>query len=193
MKQDVMNQTIYIKNMVCDRCIMVVRTIFERLNIAVIKIALGEIELSTPIAPTLKEQLKAELEAVGFEILDNRRSKVIEQTKTAIRTLVHQQDCLLKENLSDYLSSQLNMDYAHLSSLFSEVEGITIEKYFIAQKIELVKELLVYGDLSLSEIAHKLNYSSTAHLSNQFKRVTGLTPTFYKQLTDKRRTPLVNL
>ncbi|MGL5273830.1 MAG: helix-turn-helix domain-containing protein, partial [Phocaeicola sp.] len=180
-----MNQTIYIKNMVCDRCIMVVRTIFERFNIAVIKIALGEIELSTPIAPTLKEQLKAELEAVGFEILDNRRSKVIEQTKTAIRTLVHQQDCLLKENLSDYLSSQLNMDYAHLSSLFSEVEGITIEKYFIAQKIELVKELLVYGDLSLSEIAHKLNYSSTAHLSNQFKRVTGLTPTFYKQLTDK--------
>ncbi|MGL4493496.1 MAG: helix-turn-helix domain-containing protein, partial [Tannerellaceae bacterium] len=127
---------------------------------------------------------------VGFEVIDNRRSKLIEQIKNYIRDLVYRQEGVLKVNLSDYLAAQLHLDYPYLTTLFSEAEGTTIEKYYIAQKIERVKELLVYDDLSLSEIAHRLNYSSTAHLSSQFKKVTGLTPTFYKQLADKRRKPI---
>ncbi|MGL4852218.1 MAG: helix-turn-helix domain-containing protein [Phocaeicola sp.] len=183
-------ETIYIKNMVCDRCTMVVKNIFSQQAIAIQQIVLGEVSLTSPLSPTQLERLKESLEAVGFEVIDNRRSKLIEQVKNNIRELVHRKEGALKVNLSDYLSLQVNQEYASLSSLFSEVEGVTIEKYYIAQKIERVKELLMYDDLSLSEIAYQLNYSSTAHLSNQFKKVTGLTPTFYKQLSDKRRQPL---
>ncbi|MGL5015396.1 MAG: helix-turn-helix domain-containing protein [Bacteroidales bacterium] len=182
--------TIYIKNMVCDRCIFVVRTIFAQHLITIHNIRLGEVEIVTPLTSDQQEKLRVSLEEVGFEVMDNRRSKLIEQIKSTIRELVHRHDCALKVNISDYLSEHLNHDYSAISSLFSEVEGTTVEKFYIAQKIERVKELLVYDDLSLSEIALRLNYSSTAHLSNQFKKVTGLTPTFYKQLTDKRRQPL---
>ncbi|MGL5981472.1 MAG: helix-turn-helix domain-containing protein [Phocaeicola sp.] len=183
-------ETIYIKNMVCDRCTMVVRSIFKQLEIEIEQIKLGEVILpETPTAAQLRS-LTESLEAVGFEVIDNRCSKLIEQIKNTLRELVHRSEGALKVNLSDYVAQQVNQEYASLSALFSEAEGITIEKYYIAQKIERVKELLVYDDLSLSEIAHRLNYSSTAHLSNQFKKVTGLTPTFYKQLSDKRRKPL---
>lgn len=183
-------QTIYIKNMVCDRCVMVVRDIFARLSIEVARVVLGEVEVADTLTADQIKQLTTQLEAVGFEVIDNRRSKLIEQIKNCIRDLVYRQEGALKVNLSEHLAAQLHLDYPYLTSLFSEAEGTTIEKYFIAQKIERVKELLVYDDLSLSEIAHRLNYSSTAHLSNQFKKVTGLTPTFYKQLADKRRKPI---
>lgn len=183
-------QTIYIKNMVCDRCVMVVRDIFARLSIEVAQVVLGEVEVPDTLTAEQVKQLTSQLEAVGFEVIDNRRSKLIEQIKNYIRDLVYRQEGVLKVNLSDYLAAQLHLDYPYLTTLFSEAEGTTIEKYYIAQKIERVKELLVYDDLSLSEIAHRLNYSSTAHLSSQFKKVTGLTPTFYKQLADKRRKPI---
>lgn len=183
-------QTIYIKNMVCDRCVMVVRDIFARLSIEVARVVLGEVETRETLTAEQVQQLTAQLEAVGFEVIDNRRSKLIELIKNCIRDLVYRKEGSLKVNLSDYLAEHVHLDYSYLTSLFSEAEGTTIEKYFIAQKIERVKELLVYDDLSLSEIAHRLNYSSTAHLSSQFKKVTGLTPTFYKQLSDKRRKPI---
>lgn len=183
-------ETIYIKNMVCDRCTLVVKAIFAQLAIEIAQITLGEVTPVLPLTTAQQADLKRSLEAVGFEVIDNRRSKLIEQVKHTIRELVHRSEGALKVNLSDYIAQQVNHEYSSLSALFSEVEGVTIEKYYIAQKIERVKELLMYDDLSLSEIAHQLNYSSTAHLSNQFKKVTGLTPTFYKQLSDNRRKPL---
>ncbi|MGL4994392.1 MAG: helix-turn-helix domain-containing protein [Bacteroidales bacterium] len=182
--------TIYIKNMVCDRCTLVVRDIFEQLNIAINNIRLGEIDILEPLASDQLDALRYSLEEVGFEIIDDRCSKLIEQIKSSIRELVHRNDCDLKVNISDYVANSLKHEYNSLSSLFSQVEGVTIERYYIAQRVERVKELLIYDDLSLSEIAYKLNYSSTAHLSNQFKKFTGLTPTFYKQLADKRRQPI---
>lgn len=176
--------------MVCDRCVMVVRDIFSRLDIAIQAITLGEVTLKDNISKEQLTELTKELEAVGFEVIDNKRSKTIEQIKNVIRDLVHHNENELKVNLSDYLSKKLNVDYSHLTSLFSKVEGMTIEKYYITQKIEYVKELLTSDNLSTGKIAHKLNYSSTAHLSNQFKKVTGFTPTYYKTLADKRRKPL---
>ena len=127
---------------------------------------------------------------LGFELIDDKKSRIIEKIKNIIIELVHHQNNDAKTNLSDVLSSQLHHDYNYLSNLFSEIEGTTIEKYFIAQKIEKVKELLVYDELSLSEIAFRLNYSSVAYLSNQFKKVTGLTPSYYKQIRDDKRKPL---
>lgn len=183
-------QVIYIKNMVCDRCVMVVREIFAQLNVAIQGISLGEVTLKEAITKEQIENLTEKLEAVGFELIDDKRSKIIERIKNTIREVVHAHEDNLKVNLSDYLAEKVNVDYSYLTSLFSEVEGTTIEKYYIAQKIERVKELLIYDDLSLSEIAYKLNYSSTAHLSTQFKKVTGLTPTYFKTFSDKRRKPL---
>jgi YesN/AraC family two-component response regulator len=130
------------------------------------------------------------LESLGFEIIDDKKSRIIEKIKNTIIDLVHHQDNDVKINLSDVLSDKLHHDYNYLSNLFSEVEGTTIEKYFIAQKVEKVKELLVYDELSLSEIANRLNYSSVAYLSNQFKKVTGLTPSHFKQIKEDKRKPL---
>ena len=137
--------------------------------------------------------MKTALEKVGFELIDNRKGQLIERAKTLLIELVHRQNNELRTNLSDYLSQQLGHDYSSLSTLFSEVEGTTIEKFYIAQKIERVKELLVYDELSLSEIAHLLNYSSVAHLSNQFKKITGLTPSHFKQIGAVKRKPLDEL
>jgi AraC-like DNA-binding protein len=130
---------------------------------------------------------------LGFELIDDKKSRIIEKIKNTIIQLVHHQDSGLKNNLSEVLSSELHHDYNYLSNLFSEIEGTTIEKYFIAQKIERVKELLVYDQLSLSEIAFQLNYSSVAYLSNQFKKVTGLTPSHFKQIKENKRKPLDQL
>jgi AraC-like DNA-binding protein len=137
-----------------------------------------------------KEKVRAAIEPLGFELIDDRKSRIIEKIKNVIIDLVHRKNSHLQTNLSDMLSEELNHDYSYLSNLFSEVEGTTIEKYFIAQKIEKVKELLVYDELSLSEIAYRLNYSSVAYLSNQFKRVTGLTPGHFKQIREIKRKPL---
>lgn len=182
--------TIFIKNMVCDRCIMVVQNELEKLGLDAKNIKLGEVILSKEITSLEKENLSKTLEPLGFEVFDDKKGRIIEKIKNIIIDLVHHQDSDVKTNLSDVLSDKLHHDYNYLSNLFSEVEGTTIEKYFIAQKVEKVKELLVYDELSLSEIANRLNYSSVAYLSNQFKKVTGLTPSHFKQIKEDKRKPL---
>ena len=182
--------TIFIKNMVCDRCIMVVQNELEKLGLDAKNIKLGEVILSKEITSLEKENLSKTLEPLGFEVIDDKKGRIIEKIKNIIIDLVHHQDSDVKTNLSDVLSDKLHHDYNYLSNLFSEVEGTTIEKYFIAQKVEKVKELLVYDELSLSEIANRLNYSRVAYLSNQFKKVTGLTPSHFKQIKEDKRKPL---
>lgn len=181
---------LFIKNMVCNRCIMVVQHELEKSGLNLKSIRLGEVVLTRE--PSTEERFKLEkaLLNLGFEIIDDKRNRTAEKIKNIIIDLVHHQNNGLKSNLSDILSDKLQHDYNYLSNLFSEVEGTTIEKYFIAQKIEKVKELLVYDELSLSEIAFYLNYSSVGYLSNQFKKLTGLTPSNFKQLGDDKRKPL---
>lgn len=181
---------IYIKNMVCDRCVLVVKQELEKIKIVPSLVALGETEIpdNTPEAQLL--QLRQSLAGVGFELLDDNRKKIIEKIKTTIIEHIHQNDTDDKHNFSGILSKALHKDYSYLSGLFSEVEGITIEKYVISQKIERVKELLVYDELNLSEIAYQLGYSSVAHLSVQFKKVTGLTPSYFKKKGGIHRKPL---
>lgn len=181
---------IYIKNMVCNRCIMVVKQELEQLGFAPKNLTLGEADLEREISDEEKKAIADHLEGFGFELIDDKKSRLIGQIKSLIIELVHHQNSALSINLSDHLSQELHHDYNYLSNLFSEVEGTTIEKYFIAQKIEKVKELLVYDEMNLSEIAFQLNYSSVAHLSNQFKKVTGLTPSHFKNIKSDRRIPL---
>lgn len=179
--------------MVCSRCKMVVKSEFEKLGLHTISVELGEVELQEAITENQKEILLQNLQALGFDLIDDKKSKTIEKIKNLIVDLVHHRNNELKANLSDYLAENLNQDYNSLSNLFSEIENTTIEKYFISQKIEKVKELLIYNELSLSEIADILNYSNVAHLSNQFKKITGFTPTHFKQLKDKKRIQIENL
>ena len=181
---------LYIKNMVCSRCKMVVNSVFESIGINPISVELGEVELKNDIPENLKRQLLKSLQAIGFDLIDDKKSKTIDKIKTLIIDLVQNKSNDLKINLSNYLSQELHQDYNTLSNLFSEVENTTIEKYFINQKIEKVKELIIYDELSLSEIAYSLNYSSVSHLSNQFKKVTGLTPSHFKQIREDKRKPL---
>jgi len=178
-----------IRNMVCARCIRTVSGIFQNAGADLGNVSLGAVttrnELSAEQLNTLRQQLLIE----GFELLDDQKTKLIEQIKNEIVNLVHYSELdEMKENLSTFLTNKIHKDYNYLSNLFSSVEGTTIEQYFILQKIEKVKELLIYDELSLSEIAFKLGYSSVAHLSNQFKKVTGLTPSYVKKLgTNHRR------
>lgn len=181
---------LHIKNMVCNRCKMVVKNELEQLGFSPVSVELGEVELAQTLSPAQKELVKQKLKTFGFDLIDDKKSRLIEQIKTSLITLVHQHNNELKVNLSDYLSHILSHDYNSLSNLFSEVEGTTIEKFFIVQKIEKVKELLVYDELSLSEIAHLMNYSSVAYLSNQFKKVTGLSPSHFKNIGSVKRKPL---
>ena len=185
--------TLYIKNMVCGRCKMVVKSELDKLGLQTISVELGEVELQDEITDSQKEVLLKNLQALGFDFIDDKKSKTIEKIKNLIVDLVHHKNNELKINLSDYLVENLNQDYSTLSNLFSEIENTTIEKYFISQKIEKVKELLIYNELSLSEIADMLNYSNVAHLSNQFKKITGFTPTHFKQQKDKKRIQIENL
>lgn len=182
--------TLYIKNMVCNRCIMVVENELEKAGIQASQVKLGEVVLEKQPSDAQIQQFTAAIEAMGFERIDDKKSRVAEQIKSQIIQLVHQDNNDVKVNISDYLSAALHHDYSYLSNHFSEVEGTTIEKYYIAQKIEKVKELLVYDELSLSEIADKLNYSSVAYLSNQFKKITGYTPSQFKQISTDKRKPL---
>ncbi|MFV5684123.1 helix-turn-helix domain-containing protein [Flavobacterium sp. GB2R13] len=177
----------YIKNMVCDRCKMVVKAELEKIEIFPVSVELGEVELLENFKDNQKQDLEKKLQSLGFELLEDKTTITIEKVKCLIVNLVHHQNNELKTNLSSYLSEQLGQDYNTLSNLFSEVQGTTIEHYFIAQKIEKVKELLMYKELTLSEIAIKLNYSDVAHLSNQFKKITGVTPTHFKQLKENNR------
>ncbi|HLP63121.1 AraC family transcriptional regulator [Flavobacterium sp.] len=184
---------LYIKNMVCSRCKMVVKSEFEKLGLHTISVELGEIELESEISDEQRKELLQRLHLLGFDLIDDKKSKTIEKIKNIIIDLVHQKNNDLKENLSEYLSKNLHQDYNSLSNLFSEVEGTTIEKYFINLKIEKVKELIIYNEMSLTEIAYSLNYSTVAHLSKQFKKVTGFTPTYFKQLKIKKRKQIENL
>jgi len=190
-----MNQQVKlcIKNMVCDRCIMVVNEQLLKLSIEPVSVTLGEVVLKQELSGQQKQELGARLQSLGFALIDDKKNRLIEQIKTLIVALVHHQNQELKTNLSDYLSTRLNLDYNYLSTLYSDIEGSTIEKYYIAQKIEKVKELLEYDELSLSQIAHQLNYSSVAYLSNQFKKVTGLTPSQFKNNREHQRKPLDKL
>ncbi len=178
--------TLFVKNMVCNRCIMVVQNELEKLGLDFTNIKLGEVTLTRELNSEERNALEEVLVPLGFEVIDDKKSRIIEKIKNIIIELVHHQDNDTKNNLSDILSEKINHDYNYLSNLFSEVEGTTIEKYFIAQKIEKIKELLVYDELSLSEIALRLNYSSVAYLSNQFKKVTGLTPSHFKQIRKRK-------
>jgi AraC-like DNA-binding protein len=166
---------------------MAVRSELEKQGFNIISVELGEAEISNNLTKKQLEDLDSSLKKLGFELIGDKKSRIIEQIKNEIVYLVHHSGEILNTNLSFWLADKLHYDYTYLSNLFSEVEGTTIEKYYIAQRIEKVKELLVYDELSLAEIADMLGYSSPAYLSSQFKKVTGLTPTFYKSVKEIKR------
>ena len=181
---------LYIKNMVCNRCIMVVKSELKKFGLHPIAVQLGEAEVEEKMAEDRKQALDETLKELGFQLIDDKKSRWIEKIKTSVVELVYNRQETLKKKLSVYISENLHHDYSYLSNLFSEVQGTTIEQYFIAQRIERVKELLVYDELTLSEIADRLGYSSVSHLSKQFKKITGLTPTHFRQVKEKKRTPI---
>lgn len=184
---------LYIKNMVCSRCKMIVKDELIKFGLHPNSVELGEVEITEGLNGQKKNQLNKVLQSFGFELIDDKKSRLIEKIKNTIVELVHYSEDQLKTKFSEHISKKLHHDYNYLSNLFSEVEGTTIEKYFIAQKIEKVKELLKYDELSLSEIADRLGYSSVAYLSNQFKKQTGLTPSFYKSLRQNKRKNIEDL
>lgn len=182
---------IYIKNMVCNRCVMVVRDELERLGLEPTQVSLGEAEIKDGLTSEKKNIFKETLADLGFELLDDKKAKLVEKIKNAIIGIIHHgEDLDNRIKFSKQIENKVGVDYHSLSTLFSETEGTTIEKYIINQRIEKVKELLVYNELSLSEIAFKTGYSSVQHLSTQFKKVTGLTPSHFKQIRQKKRKPL---
>jgi AraC-like DNA-binding protein len=172
---------------------MVVKSEIEKLGLHYITVDLGEADIREEISAEQLARLGIALKKTGLELMDDKRSILVEKIKTIIIELVHYNDEQIKINLSDYLSEKLNLNYTYLANLFSEVKGTTIEQFYLANKIEKVKELLVYDELNLTEIAWKLHYSSVSHLSNQFKKMTGLTPSHFKNLKSKRRFTLGNL
>ena len=176
--------------MVCIRCQMVVKSELEKLGLHYVDVKIGEADIIEKVLPEQLEQLDSALRKSGLLLMDNKRSILVEKIKTAIIELVHYTEEQITMNLSDYLSEKLGYDYTYLANLFSEVKGITIEKFYLTHKIEKVKELIIYDELNLTEIAYKMNYSSVAHLSNQFKKFTGLTPSHFKKLKNKRRSTL---
>jgi AraC-like DNA-binding protein len=184
---------LYIKNMVCSRCKMVVKLELEKLGLQLLSVELGEVNVSKPLSDKKKKEVSGRLKEFGFELMDDKKSRTIAKIKTLLIDLVQNKNNDLKTNLSDFLSNQMNQDYNTLSNLFSEVENTTIEKYFINQRVEKVKELLMYDEYSLSEIADLLNYSSVSHLSHQFKKVTGFPPTYFKNLKTMKRKQIEDL
>ncbi len=181
-----------IKNMVCPRCLSSVRTILDDMRIEYNQIELGIVELSKEITHKQKEKLSEKLQTQGFELLSSRESKIINSIKSFVINKVHYLDSSQRSsyNLSDELSKELHISYSKLSKTFSRVEGITIEHYVLQQRIEKAKELLSYGEKTISEIAFEMGYSSTAHLSSQFKKITGMPPSEFRKFTEKRRKPL---
>jgi AraC-like DNA-binding protein len=184
---------LFIKNMVCLRCKMVVKESLQKLGLHYFIVELGEVELKEDLSTEQYKQFRVALRKAGLELMDDKKSMLIEKIKNAIVDLVHYSDEQLRVNLSDYLSIKLHYDYTYLANLFSTVQGTTIEQFFIAHKIERVKELLVYNELNLTEIAYLMHYSSVAHLSTQFKKVTGLTPSRFKMLRNHKRIRLENV
>jgi len=177
---------IYIKKMVCDRCIAVVSNIFREAGFPVKDVQLGNISVETAIPTEQLKLIEEKLKNSGFEIISDAKSRLIDQIKNLIIDLIYKHPEKIRVNYSDYLSDQINLDYSYLSTFFSSVEGVTIEKYIIRLKTERVKELIVYDEKTLSEIAFEMGYSSVAHLSGQFKKVTGFTPSYYKSLGKRK-------
>ena len=169
---------------------MLVKEELRKLDLHFILVDLGEVDIMENISKDVRNQLKAALLSSGLELMDDKRAILIEKIKNAIVEMIHHSDELIKINFSDFLSAKLNHDYTYLSNLFSEVQGTIIAQFVISHKIERIKELIIYDELNITEIAARMNYSSVAHLSNQFKKVTGLTPSHFKQLKDKRRIPI---
>ena len=172
---------------------MIVKSELEKLGLHHTKVELGETEIMEELSAEQRETLGTSLKKIGLELLDDKKNILVERIKTLIIELVYFNENQIKTNLSDYLSEKLNHNYTYLSNLFTEIKGTTIEKYYLSSKIEKVKELLVYDELNLTEIAYKLHYSSVAHLSNQFKKMTGLTPSHFKNLKNKTRSALGNV
>lgn len=169
---------------------MAVKEELKKQGLHFIVVDLGEVEIMETISSAQRELLKEALLNSGLELMDDKRAVLIEKIKNVIVEMVHHSDEIIKVNFSNYLSEKLNHDYTYLANLFSEVQGTTIEQFLISHKIERIKELIIYGELNITEIAWKMNYSSVAHLSNQFKKMTGLSPSHFKQLKDKRRSPI---
>ena len=179
--------------MVCNRCKMSVKSELKKLGLHFVVVELGEADIMEELSEEQLDHLNVVLRKNGLELMDDSKSILVEKIKTIIIELVHYTNVQSNLNLSDYLSEKLKYNYTYLANLFSEVKGTTIEQFHLAHKIEMVKELLVYDELNLTEIADKMHYSSVAHLSNQFKKMTGLTPSHFKQLKNKRRGPLANV
>ena len=184
---------LYIKYMVSLRCKMMVKQELKNLGLNYVIVDLGMVEILEDISQEQREQLKKNLLRSGLELLDDNKSILIEKIKNVIIEMIHYSDEIPQVNYSEYIAEKLDYDYTYLANTFSEVKGITIQQFIITHKIEKVKELLLYDELNLTEISYKLHYSSVAHLSNQFKKVTGLTPSFYKQLKQKRKKNLENM
>lgn len=184
---------LYIKYMVSLRCKMMVKEELKKLGINYVVVDLGQVEILEDITEEQREQLGKNLMKSGLELLENKKSILIEKIKNVITEMIHYSDVLPKVNYSDYISEKLGYDYTYLANTFSEVKGMTIQQFIIIHKIEKVKELILYDELSLAEISYRLHYSSPAHLSNQFKKITGLTPSFYKKMKQKRDKNLENM
>ena len=178
---------LYIKYMVSARCKMVVKEELKKLGLHFIVVDLGEVEIMEELSNEQRTELKCNLLSSGLELMDDKRAVLIEKIKNVVIEMVHHADEVIKVNFSNHLSEKLNHDYTYMANLFSEVQGTTIEQFIICHKIERIKELMIYGELNITEIAWKMNYSSVAHLSNQFKKVTGLSPSHFKKLKDQRR------
>lgn len=181
---------LYIKYMVSNRCKVAVKDELKKLGLHYIMVDLGEVEIMENLSEEEWERVKTALFNVGFELIDDKRSVLIERVKNTIIEMIYHSNEVIKTKFSNYLSKKFNCNYTYLANLFSEVQGITIEQFIISHKIEKIKELIIYGELNITEIAWKMNYSSVAHLSNQFKKIAGLPPSHYKQLKEKRRRPI---
>lgn len=179
--------------MVSNRCKLAVKEELRKLNLHFIVVDLGEVEIMETLTSDERNDLKTGLLASGLELMDDKKAILIEQIKNVIIEMVHHSDEVIKVNFSNYLSDKLHHDYTYMANLFSEVQGTTIEQFIISHKIERIKELIIYGELNITEIAWKMNYSSVAHLSNQFKKMTGLSPSHFRQLKDKRRSPIEDI
>ncbi len=193
MKTQTDSKTIlYVKNMVCNRCIRVVKEEIEKVGLRIGKITLGEVEILSPIPEDILSKIKSALEFNGFELIEDKRKKIIEKVKNVVIETIYENEIFLNtgKNFSKLIQERIGLDYHYISTLYSSFEGMTIEQFIIYQKIERAKELLKYGELTLSEIAYKLGYSSVQHLSNQFKKITGLSASQFKSITDNMRVPI---
>ena len=179
--------------MVSNRCKMAVKEELKKLGLHFIVVELGKVDVMEDLSLEQRDELKIGLLNSGLELMDDKRAVLIERIKNAVIEMVHHSDEMIKVNFSDYLSEKLNHDYTYLANLFSEIQGITIEHFIINHKIERIKELIIYDELNITEIAWKMNYSSVAHLSNQFKKVTGISPSHFKLMKDKQRSQIEDI